>query len=141
MLVRFDWAGLDLDGGVWATPGGGVESGETRLDALRRELSEEVGLVIDHLGPEVWTRTARWPMPHWDGQVDHIHLHRTERFDPVPGFSAQQLAAENIRELRWWSPDDIARQSAIFAPRCLPELMDRMLREGVPDQPVQVNGL
>ena len=57
LLVNFDWAGLNLQGGVWATPGGGVEPGETRLEALQREMVEEIGLEVDSLGPEIWTRT------------------------------------------------------------------------------------
>lgn len=71
-LVRFDWPGLDVPGGFWANPGGGVEVGETPLSALGRELQEEVGLSIDSLGPLLWIKTARFALGQWDGQIDHV---------------------------------------------------------------------
>jgi 8-oxo-dGTP diphosphatase len=141
LLVRFDWEALDLAGGFWANPGGGIEVGETRLDALRRELREEIGMEIGALGPEVWTKTARFDMADWDGQVDHIHLVRTEHFDPQPALSAAELAAENLHEIRWWPPAQELREGcANFAPRALPALLARLRDEGIPTTPIKVEG-
>ena len=91
LLVRFDWDSLDVEGGFWASPGGGVEPGETRLELPCSELREETGLIVDYLGPEDWTKTATFPMTEWDGQVDHIHLYRTERFVTAPAMPPAQL--------------------------------------------------
>src|SRR5689334_13591244 len=48
IAIRDNTVLLVLDGtghaGMWDLPGGGVEEGEDRLDALERELLEETGL-------------------------------------------------------------------------------------------------
>lgn len=140
LLVHFDWDGVDPVGGFWAPPGGGIEAGESRLEALQRELVEEVGLVVDSLGPELWTKTAVFPMGEWDGQVDHIHLCRTEHFEPSPHLSSAELAAENVHDIRWWSHEEVCRGTATFAPRSLPELLGRLRRDGVPMSPIGLHG-
>jgi 8-oxo-dGTP pyrophosphatase MutT (NUDIX family) len=140
LLVRFWWPGIEPSQGFWANPGGGVETGETRLAALQRELLEETGLQIDALGPEVWTKTAIFAMPGFDGQVDHIHLFRTPRFEPAPAMSPDELMAESVHEVRWWSVGELGQAGAAFAPRMLPDLLSDLLRRGVPESPVEIEG-
>lgn len=140
LLVRFEGAPLEPVGGFWAIPGGGIEPGESALDAMRREMHEEVGIEVDALGPEVWTKTAYFSMGTWTGQVDHIHLLRVDHFDPKPALTPEQLAAELVREVRWWSVGEIMRSDATFAPRALRIHLRRLLDEGIPPEPIQITG-
>ncbi|MGV8910086.1 MAG: NUDIX hydrolase [Propionicimonas sp.] len=139
LLVRFEWPG-GPDGGFWANPGGGIEPGESRLDALQRELREEVGLVVADLGEEVWTKTAIFTMPGWDGQVDHVYLHRVARFIPHPALTVEELAAEHVHELRWWPFSTLIGSDAIFSPGAFQTLLPELLQGRAGALPVTLSG-
>jgi len=134
LLVRFEFPGRTL----WATPGGGIEPGETPEHAIVRELEEETGLTGVEVGPVVWTRLPVVPFigGEWDGQREQYHLVRAPAFEPRPRLSWAQLNAEHVHELRWWTPDELAETVETFAPSRLPGLVRQLLRNGPPEQPI-----
>ena len=137
LLVRFEFP----DRHVWATPGGGMEPGETVEEALRRELGEELGLHDFEIGPLIWERTHIVPFLNglYDGQHDRCYLVETASFEPAPALTWEQLNAEFVFEIRWWTPDEIdafePSESLVTAPRRFTELYRRLLDDGVPDAP------
>jgi 8-oxo-dGTP pyrophosphatase MutT (NUDIX family) len=138
LLVRFEFRHVT----VWATPGGGQDPGEDDEATLRRELDEELGLHVAAVGPLIWTRTHIIPFEDgsWDGQRDHIYLVRAPYFVPHPTLTWEQLRAEHVHELRWWTvPELVAAgaQGMTFAPRALPALVADIVRVGVPAGPIE----
>ena len=139
LLVRFEFP----RGTVWATPGGGQEPGEDDAATVRRELDEEVGLRVAEIGPHLWTRTIVIPFldGSWDGQCERVYLVRTSSFVPRPTMSWEQLMAEHVHELRWWSIEELleaGRQGVRFAPRELPALVAAVVADGPPGTPLVI---
>jgi ADP-ribose pyrophosphatase YjhB (NUDIX family) len=133
LLVHFEFP----DWTLWATPGGGVEPGETLETAIRRELLEEVGLVDVDLGPVIWERTHVFPFAEFSGQYEKFFLIRTSTSVINPSFSQQELLAERLTASRWWTVQEIREASdELFAPRRLASLMEMLLTEGPPSEVV-----
>ncbi len=120
----------------WATPGGGVEPGESDIVALRRELIEEIGLQIAETGSVVWVREHIFP---WDRrllrQTERFHLIRVDRHDVSPTID---LTAEGVHGHRWWTPDELAATGERLAPRALATKLQALLRDGPTPEPVDV---
>lgn len=128
---------------VWGTPGGGMEPHEDLESALRRELDEELGIgATAQIGPLIWERTHIVPFLNglWDGQHDRFFLVRTPPFTPAPRLSREQLAAEHLMHIQWWTMAEMAAfaptETEFFAPRRLPALVADLVAGGPPDTPI-----
>jgi ADP-ribose pyrophosphatase YjhB (NUDIX family) len=102
----------------WATPGGGVEQGESFEEAARREAREELGMV-GVLLREAWTDQREF-------LFDDRMVSQTETMYVVlehAGTTNLQVSesrqAEGIREYRWWSLRELMETDDLVYPEDL----------------------
>ncbi|TFV46549.1 NUDIX domain-containing protein [Blastococcus sp. TF02A_35] len=109
----------------WYTPGGGVEDGETLVDAAVRELEEEIGLVVGPAALEgpVWLR--RHVGPFGDQVFDTretFFVLRDVVHEVVPG-ALTELEVLADEPHRWFAADELAGAAEGFVPEALPALV------------------
>jgi mutator protein MutT len=83
--------------GRWDAPGGHVEPGETPAEAIRRELSEEIGIVAESVS--LLGTFERRTVPGLDEVLFHVFVITRWSGDP-------HLANDEHSELRWFEIAD-----------------------------------
>lgn len=111
----------------WITPGGGIDEGETPIEAAVRELWEETGIAVSQeaLGEKVAQISGLW---QWgDGQNHHTYVDHFYKLQVVDfeldhsGWTEDER--RDVLEYRWWSAAELIETNEQIGPHGLAELI------------------
>lgn len=108
----------------WATPGGGLEAGESFHDAAIRELREETGLAIDAVGEPVGHRRFVMRLPSGEDVIGVEQYFVVEASSSVlsrAGWSEHETRV--MAAHRWWSMEALRSTRETVYPEQLLEML------------------
>jgi ADP-ribose pyrophosphatase YjhB (NUDIX family) len=122
----------------WAPPGGGLEEGESPLEAALRETAEETGWTDVKVGPPLCAWEHDYTRETGPVRQSEIYFTASGPRQELEGDLTESHRVDGILAVRWWTPGALASSKAVFWPPNLPELVARVRLEGPPDEPVEL---
>ncbi|MGH3570020.1 MAG: NUDIX domain-containing protein [Pseudonocardia sp.] len=121
----------------WELPGGGLDDGEELVDAARREIAEESGIMLPDVGRKLWVRESRFRYKGRDHhRVEHVLLGRTPSMVPQVALRPSENEKAGLIERRWWSAAELRHCQDKLLPDNLAELLDALLAGRLGDTPL-----
>jgi 8-oxo-dGTP pyrophosphatase MutT (NUDIX family) len=131
----------DVPGGWWELPGGGIDPGESCLEAAVREIREESGLVLDlaQIGAPAWRRDSTW-RSRGKRRLQHEVVVFAQVAADQPAIvdgGRSPTEIEDYVTARWWPVPEITQSRERFYPSRLPQLLPRFLAGEDIDEPFE----
>lgn len=109
----------------WLTPGGGIDAGETVLEAAVRELHEETGLLVEPEAMGEPVHRIEFQLEWAGGELETgiAHFYALEVDEPFELDDSNWMPDEHrdIVEYRWWKPSALIASGELVGP---PGLLD-----------------
>jgi len=134
LLMKGRLPGAAAGPGFWFTVGGGVEAGETVVQAAAREIREETGIRDFVLGPVVWVREGVMRMPDPMFLRECYLVARCGGAEPSrEGWNA--LERDLIDDIRWWTLAELIMTTEGVFPPGLAQRLPPILAGRFPAEP------